>query len=122
MNYGNIRVLSKSDKIEQNEIKIIIDRTNPVFGNPFVLKNKNNMQERLKVIDLYEQKFYEEINKNNSVVNNEIEKIVNKIKSGENIALICHCHPLPCHGDIISEYVKSIIYPNYIKRKKTGLF
>lgn len=36
-----------------------------------------------------------------------IQMLQKRHASGRDIHLVCWCHPLPCHGDIIKEYIET---------------
>lgn len=73
---------------------VYIGRGTP-FGNPYMLGRDGDRQE---VIRLYKIDFYFKI-KNDPVFRAEVEALRGK-------KLGCHCHPMPCHGDVIVEYLK----------------
>lgn len=68
-----------------------------IWGNPFILDKHGNRDE---VIEKYKKYFYEEII-TDPVKKAELHKLKGKV-------LGCHCKPLPCHGDIIAEYLNRI--------------
>ena len=39
----------------------------------------------------------------------ELIKIVEKLKSGKDVYLVCYCAPMLCHGDVIANAVMGII-------------
>lgn len=73
-------------------------------GNPFFLKNVNNDEERVKVIEQY-RKYFEERIKNDKNFKEGIESLRGK-------RLACFCSPKPCHGDVIVEYLEGDNYDN----------
>jgi hypothetical protein len=60
------------------------------WGNPYRIKDYNNPEERLQVIELYR------INELPKFSQAELETL-----RGRN--LVCYCAPLPCHGDVLLE-------------------
>jgi len=65
-----------------------------IFGNPFVIGADGD---RSEVIRKYRRYFYLRL-KNDPKFIKEVEELRGK-------SLGCYCHPLPCHGDIIAEYL-----------------
>jgi len=73
-----------------------IDRRS-IFGNPYILYKEND---RATVIKMYETYFINKI-KNESKFKEAVEALKGKI-------LGCWCTPLPCHGDVIIEYLEGL--------------
>jgi hypothetical protein len=96
---------------ESDEIKYVIDRTNKTLGNPYILRNKYNILERRNVIALYKEKLDRDCEQKGPMYQ-ELLKIIEQLKEGHDIALMCWCAPLPCHGDCIIEKIKEIA-PEY---------
>mgnify|MGYP001194585323 CR=1 FL=1 len=97
---------------EDGEVVIIVDRSNEILGNHYhVLKNKHDMKDRCYGIKLFEEAL-EKDKQNNGIMTKEIIKLAERVKSGEQICLACHCYPLPCHADVIVENVYNYIYAN----------
>ena len=100
---GNKRVNSKALP-QIGETVIDIDRSNPIFGNPYVTSNKTN-EERIKVVNLYETHYNDRIER----INHTIE-LAERVLNGERIRLMCWCFPDKiCHGEIIIKKVKDYI-------------
>ena len=74
---------------------VSIDRRS-LFGNPFIIGTDGNREE---VIERYKEYFY------TLIKNPTIKKEVLKLKGK---TLGCWCTPLPCHGDIIIDYLNSL--------------
>lgn len=83
-------VNSKKDSYE-----VYIGRGSP-FGNPFVIGRDG---ERKEVISKFKEYFYNKIQ-----TDERFKKQVLRLK---NKVLGCHCKPMPCHGDIIKEYLET---------------
>lgn len=64
------------------------------FGNPFKVGPKYTRSEALAAFEDY---FYNRLS-----LDKEFEIKINKLR-GKRLA--CFCKPLPCHGDIIKEYL-----------------
>ena len=54
----------------------------------------------------------------NKQFTNEIDKIYEKYKSGEDIFLECYCKPKRCHGDIIKEKLERRLIKEKIQNRK----
>jgi len=107
---GSVRVVSKRAggvKPERHETVIDADRTNPVLGNPFHLKDWKDPVARQAVIDRYA----EEVLKPDLARQGPITVVLNALRSrvaaGEHLALACWCAPLPCHCDHLKEYIET---------------
>ena len=73
-----------------------IDRRS-IFGNPFHIGQNGTRQE---VINAYEEWFYERIT-HSAKFQDAVEQLKGK-------TLGCWCTPLPCHGDVIIEYLEGL--------------
>ncbi|MFC1941907.1 DUF4326 domain-containing protein, partial [Chloroflexota bacterium] len=69
-----------------------------MFGNPYPITKDHDRQ---TVIELYRQWFY------NQLKDPMFKAEVEKLRDCESLG--CYCKPLPCHGDIIVEYLENII-------------
>lgn len=94
----NKRTFNKSDFKGKT---VYIGRGSP-FGNPYLMKN-NNQAERLRVIEKFKKLFYSE---KGFIMRGKARELAQK---HENICLLCYCYPLPCHGDIIKEYMERVV-------------
>lgn len=75
---------------------IPIDRRS-IFGNKYVI-GKDGTRE--KVIEKYKVDFYKRLENEDGFKEKVLEL------AGETI--ICWCTPLPCHGDVIIEYLEGL--------------
>ncbi len=66
------------------------------FGNPFPM-SKQTYGERKRVLELYKDYFFKKVN-NDFVFRKRVLELKDK-------TLGCFCHPLPCHGDLIVEWL-----------------
>ena len=73
---------------------VYIGRGSP-FGNPYAIGQDGDREE---VIRLYKVDFYFKI-KNDAGFRSKVHALRGK-------RLGCHCHPMPCHGDVIVEYLE----------------
>lgn len=104
-----IRVVSKRKGgllAAPDEAIVDVDRSNPILGNPHILRDHRDMQERLRVIAAYERDLDRDLAERGPKTR-EIEKIAHRLRRGEKIALRCWCAEpptrpqRPCHGDRI---------------------
>lgn len=76
---------------------IYIGRGTPL-GNPFPIEHGTD-KDRANVIERYREHFYQ-----NVVSNPEMHQFLESLRG---LRLGCHCKPLPCHGDIIADYLNN---------------
>jgi len=69
-----------------------------ILGNPFVIGEHGT---RTEVIRLYKTYFYDQLEKN--------ETFKQAVLACKGHILGCFCKPQACHGDIIKEYLDSVI-------------
>lgn len=77
-----------------------IGRGSPL-GNPYPIDNATGNTRKV-VIDCYRIWLKEQIDTNNKLVCNELNRLVGLAQQGE-LKLQCFCAPLPCHGDVIKQ-------------------
>lgn len=98
-----------------------------IFGNPFThIKNKETKAEavvesREKSLECYEEYFNMMYN-SKEWFKEAVDKIYELYKNGTDIYLECYCAPLPCHGDIIKDFLTSKLMKekidNILKERK----
>lgn len=103
---GNKRKGSMAAPV-RGETVVHIDRGNPL-GNRHYLKDIYNDVERNKVIELFRID-YEKDWENSGPMSAATKEIVQKVKDGEDVVLMCWCHPKNCHGEIIIDKIKSLL-------------
>ncbi len=87
---------------------VLIDRTSP-FGNPHnhgLCKVCNIVHDRTEAIAEYKKDFYI------CLTDSEFRDSVLALKGKK---LGCWCKPLPCHGDVIVDYLENICKTNSAK-------
>lgn len=88
-------VINGGRSVANGKTKIYIGR-GTVYGNPFRIGIDGT---RSQVIEKYKIWF-----ESNEVLKAECRKwLIGK-------TLVCHCAPLPCHGDVIAEYLSSFTH------------
>jgi Domain of unknown function (DUF4326) len=109
---GTIRLGNKragaAAKPMPGETVIDIDRTNPVLGNPYVLKDHRDDARRTEVISLYKDKYDADIARRGPMAI-ATEKLAERVREGEHLILMCWCHPKPCHGDLIKSQIERLL-------------
>lgn len=79
--------------LRRDKYSVYIGRPS-MFGNPFIIDKDGSRDE---VIMKYREYFYHHLESEP-----EFKKAVEELRGK---TLGCYCHPLPCHGDIIAEYL-----------------
>jgi len=90
-----------------NELIMFISRPSPL-GNPFHMEFET---QRDTVINQYKVWLHEEYKKHGPVYA-ALQRIIQAERNNEQIALVCWCAPLACHGDVIKDAVEAIIAKN----------
>jgi hypothetical protein len=104
---GEIKVVNikKFDDKEHPEAACVnIMRPNPL-GNPFFMDGEEQREIVIRKFYHYLRKEYAK----KDTVYNELMKLVEILKSGKDVYLICCCAPKLCHGNIIQNAVEGII-------------
>jgi hypothetical protein len=98
-----IKVVNRRDKKIEG-FKYINIMRGSVFGNIFKMRN-DSLDERLRVIEEYKKYLWKELNQPESKLGKAVHELAN---SSEDIALMCCCKPLACHGDVIKAAIEWI--------------
>lgn len=110
--HGYIRLGNKragaAAKPRRGETIIDIDRTNPVLGNPYILKDHRDDVRRAQVIALYKAKYESDIARHGPMAI-ATEQLAEKVRRGEHLILNCWCHPRPCHGNLIKAEIERLL-------------
>lgn len=105
--FGSIRIVSKrkgGTPAEHAESILDVDRSNPVLGNPHVLRDHKDTEERARVIAAFARDFDADVAADGKMLR-AAEELAQRVCNGERIALRCWCAPLPCHAEIIRKKV-----------------
>lgn len=70
------------------------------LGNPFKI---TSTQSRQVVIEKYSKWLKEEIKNNNSEIIEALDNLFSILINKQNLTLICHCSPKPCHANVIKQ-------------------
>lgn len=90
------------------------DPKQAVFGNPFThLSLKDTLAQyhvptREEAIRRYKEEWVPEQWANNEYFRLALSSLVRRHLRGETVVLACHCAPLPCHGDVLSDVIVSL--------------
>ena len=99
-----------------------IDRTTPL-GNPFthngVRSNlaKLSFKTREEALDAYEKYFKQSYGVNQELTE-YFDEIYDAFKKGNDVYLVCHCKPKPCHGDFIERELNKKLILEKLKERK----
>lgn len=107
---GSVRVVSKRKGgagAAADETIIDVDRTHPILGNPHVLHNHRDSQERSRVIALLQADLQAD-ERVRGPMNQALAQIALRVQAGERIALRCWCAPRPCHADLYRERIEQL--------------
>lgn len=126
----HVRVVSKRAKgyaASHDETAIDVDRTHPQLGNPFILHNHNDAEERERVIAQYEKKLKADL-RVNGPMSRALDVLALRASGGERLALRCWCAPRHCHAELLRDqiFLKLGIEENITKKpsnpKQMGFF
>ncbi len=73
------------------------------LGNPFHIGTDGV---RAEVIAKYKRWLWAHIKSRQGPVYAKLMEYLQRHRAGETIQLLCHCKPLPCHGDVIKAAVE----------------
>lgn len=82
--------------------RVMRGRQGSVLGNPFKI---NKESARSEAIENYAQWMRDRFNDANSVQLIEMARLERILKRDGRLVLLCWCAPLPCHGQVIAEYL-----------------
>jgi len=78
-------------------------RQGSALANIFVLAKDGT---RTEVIAKYRIWLEGIIKKGKGAAWQELQELKERYKKGERVILLCYCHPLACHGDVLIEFIK----------------
>ena len=90
-----------------------------VLGNPFSHKEKSiakyKVKSRDEAVDEYEKWLDEKLKDSESEEYKEFCRLLELYKSNKRLDLICWCHPLRCHGDVLAKRLNECMLKEYFK-------
>ena len=93
---------------------IEVDRANPILGNPHILHDWRDDEERQEVLDDYLVD-YDKDWEFDGPMKQETLKLARRVYKGENLLLLCWCHGKPsfkpCHAEFIKNKIEEILKP-----------
>jgi hypothetical protein len=93
---ATISVLNVREQRGEDKFRVYVGRPSQL-GNPFVIGRDGD---RDAVIEKYRRWLWERVQERGDVYN-QLVAICDRIRSGRDVHLYCHCAPLHCHGDVI---------------------
>lgn len=100
---GKIQVVNKYTHVPDKTRDVYIGRGS-AFGNPFPINNATG-DTRDAVCDKYEFYFDETLKDPTASLTVATQMLLETLKSGKDINLVCFCNPRRCHGD----YIKAVL-------------
>ena len=79
---------------------VYIGRPSPL-GNPFAVGLDGT---REQVVGMYRNWFHWN-SQNNPSAKKELDRLL-QLARNQDLCLVCWCHPLPCHAQVIKEYLE----------------
>lgn len=76
-----------------------------LLGNPFIIGRDGT---RNQVIEKYKSWLLNKL-QTDEAIQEEFLELVYSYTAKQELNLVCWCHPEPCHGDIIKEYILQFI-------------
>lgn len=107
---GTVKIVSKrwsGTQPDKGDIIVDADRTNPLLGNPFPMRDKS-LSERDRVIDANNKRVSIDLAVNGPIAL-ELERLAQLVLDGANIALSCWCAPCQCHADRYQKEIQNLI-------------
>jgi hypothetical protein len=79
-----------------------------VFGNPYILHNHNDNDERTKVIALHKADFEKDWESQGPMFD-EVQRLAKLVATGSKIAIQCYCKPRNCHLDHVISRINKVV-------------
>jgi len=108
---GHVVVIHKKDPTPGGYSRIYIGRPSPL-GNPFTHLEgttlaARHVSTRDEAVDAYREWAQDELADRNSAFARAFAGLQRRVAGGENLALECWCAPRRCHGDVLSELLRT---------------
>ena len=88
----------------RNDQGIYVGRPS-ALGNPFKMSHEGH---RAQVIRDYAAWLAEQLKNPQSAASIELRRLA-KLAQQRDICLVCWCHPLPCHADVIKRAIEQLL-------------
>jgi hypothetical protein len=85
------------------------------LGNPYPILAHRTRDE---ACDQYEDYIMEKLNKGDSAIRMELNRIGSMLLKGKNVNLTCYCAPKRCHGEFIKQIIDEQILEYQAKQEK----
>lgn len=109
--FGTIRLGNKREKSnfkpEVGDFVVSIDRPS-MLANPYRVGEHRTRQQ---AIDEFRALFETDMKRREGGRYEAVCKIVEHLVAGQDVILMCWCHPMPCHGTVIMETVEKLLKP-----------
>lgn len=97
-----IVIFNKNQEFDASWCDEVVNVMRPnILGNPYPLTRSNS---RETVIDLY-RKWLTERMQEDSKQKQEVIRLAMLHGQGKKIGLLCCCSPMPCHADVIKQFI-----------------
>lgn len=109
---GSVRVFNVRKDVDEDgqpepgETVVMVDRTHKVLGNPFILKNRFDVQARQAVIAAYAAQLAAD-EAVGGPMSQALDALADRLRAGEDLCLGCHCKPSACHGDVLAQALRA---------------
>lgn len=90
-----------------DRVRFHVDTASPLANRINRPKPDCDSETRSKALEDYRNWLISEYD-HTTPVRREINRILNIVSSGNDVCLECWCHPLPCHADIIKEFIEGM--------------
>lgn len=105
-----ITIINKRNS-KNTEDEVYIGRPS-IAGNPFQITKEHSRDDVIKQ--------YREWLPINFRTSKKLQEFIiacqQRHLSGEHIKLVCYCAPLPCHGDVIKEFIEAGLFLKELER------
>lgn len=96
----DIRIMNLRRRDEFLKIPTFIIDRRTFLGNPYFIGNDGTREQVIEKYRLLLPARYDKL----SIVKEKIDEILETARKGP-IQLACWCSPLPCHGDVIRDFI-----------------
>ena len=115
--FGKVIICNKrkgAHPIPEGFLRVDVDRTNEILGNPYELLDWRDDDMRTDVLADYQADYDVDWNRGGPM-KEETLKLARRVYKGENLALMCWCAGKPtykpCHAEQIRDRIKEVLAP-----------